>query len=287
MRKVKITGMNGYLGSVISRKLVAKGYMVSGIQRELLYGSTQQLSNELKGSDIIINLAGASILQRWTKKNKEIIYESRVKTTSNLVQAINLLNEKDRPKKFISASAIGIYQSGKLHDENSTIFENGFVGKVAKEWEDSLIKLPDSIQKNIFRIGLVLGKNAKTIKNLLLPFKLGIGGTIGNGKQAFPYIHELDLVNAFVWVIEKFEKSDTFNLVAPECISNKVFTKSLSKNLNRPAFFPVPGFALRIFYGEAASLLLESPAVEPKRLLEEGFRFKFPTIEATLSEIIS
>jgi len=287
MRKVKITGMNGYLGSVISRKLVAKGYMVSGIQRELLYGSTKQLSNELKGSDIIINLAGASILQRWTKKNKEIIYESRVKTTSNLVQAINLLNEKDRPKKFISASAIGIYQSGKLHDENSTIFENGFVGKVAKEWEDSLIKLPDSIQKNIFRIGLVLGKNAKTIKNLLLPFKLGIGGTIGNGKQAFPYIHELDLVNAFVWVIEKFEKSDTFNLVAPECISNKVFTKSLSKNLNRPAFFPVPGFALRIFYGEAASLLLESPAVEPKRLLEEGFRFKFPTIEATLSEIIS
>jgi len=287
MQKVKITGINGYLGSIISNELVARGYMVSGIQRELLYKPAKELSNELKGSDIIVNLAGASILQRWTKKNKKIIYESRVKTTSNLVQAINILTEKDRPKKFISASAIGIYQSGKLHDENSTIYDNGFVGKVVKEWEDSLNKLPGSIQKNIFRIGLVLGENAKTIKNLIPFFKLHLGGPIGSGKQAFPFIHEKDLSQAFIWAIEEFNKHGTFNLVAPEQISNAEFTKILAKKLRTSAFIPVPGFMLRTIFGKASTLLLKSPVVEPKALLKEDFQFEFPTINLALSDILA
>ena len=287
MRKVKITGINGYLGSFVARELVTRGYMVSGVRRELLYGTTQKLSNELRGSDIIINLAGASILQRWTKKRKKIIYDSRIKTTANLVQAINMLDENDRPKKFISASAIGIYQSGELHDENSTFLDNSFVGKVVKEWEDSINDLPGSVQQNIFRIGLVLGKNAKTIKKLLPFFKIGLGGSLGSGKQAFPFIHEKDLSRAIIWIIEDFNKNGTFNLVAPEQITNSDFTSSLAKELSTHAFIPVPAFILKMMFGEASSLLLKSPIVEPKLLLSEGFEFEFPTIDFTLSDILT
>jgi uncharacterized protein (TIGR01777 family) len=173
------------------------------------------------------------------------------------------------------------------HDETSTRYETSFVGKVVQDWETTLNKLPDAIQKNIFRIGLVLGKEAKTIKNLLLPFKLGLGGKIGSGKQAFPFIHESDLINAFIWVVEDYKKIGTFNLVAPEKISNADFTKALAKKLNRPAFVSFPHFMLRMIFGEAASLLIESPIVKPKALMDEGFKFVYPTVEAALSEILA
>jgi len=283
---IKITGLNGYLGRLISRDLKERGHMVSGIDRNSLYSPGSILETEIKSSDVIINLSGAPILKRWTEKNKKTIYESRITTTTNLVQAINVLEPEQRPKKFISASAIGIYQPGISHDEISTRYENKFVGKVVQDWEKCLNGLPDSIQLNIFRIGLVLGKNAKTIKNLRIPFNLGLGGKIGSGKQAFPFIHEKDLVKAFVWVVEDFNFNKTFNLVAPKKISNSEFTKALAKNLNRPAFMSVPEFVVKVFFGEAASLLLKSPEVEPKALLSNGFMFQFPTIESAISEII-
>jgi len=165
--KIRITGISGYLGIAISNALKKQGHDVKGIERKLIYGSSAILSKEIEGTDVIINLAG----------------ESRVRTTRNLVQAINALPGERQPIKFISASAIGIYKSGFKHDESSTDFNHGFDGIVAKDWEDASNKLPSTIQKNIFRIGLVLGKDAKTITNLLLPFKLGLGATLGNGKQ--------------------------------------------------------------------------------------------------------
>lgn len=284
--QIKITGINGYLGKLISRELMAKGHNVSGIKRELLYGQVSILRTEVINSDIIINLAGAPILKRWTKKNKKTIYESRIKTTTNLVQAINDMEPEERPKKFISASAIGIYQPGLTHDESSNKYEYGFVGKVVQDWEDCLMKLPDSVQTNIFRIGLVLGKNAKTITNLLLPYKLGLGGKIGSGKQAFPFIHEKDLVHAIVWAVEDLSENKITNLVAPEKITNTVFTKQLAKQLNRPAFIPIPELILKLILGKAASLLLVSPVVEPKTLTEYGFEFQFPTIKSALTDIV-
>jgi hypothetical protein len=132
-----------------------------------------------------------------------------------------------------------------------------------------------------------LGKEAKTITNLLLPFKLGLGATIGNGKQPFPFIHEKDLIRAFIWAVEDLDKNETFNLVAPESITNKDFTKALAKALNRPAVFSIPDFVLKLVLGEAAVLLTESPGVEPKNLLEAGFEFTYPDIEKALNEIVS
>jgi uncharacterized protein len=284
--KIRITGISGYLGKKIEEELKKRGHEVLGIERRLIYGSLTTLSKEIEGTDVIINLAGAPILQRWTERKKILIHESRVRTTRNLVKAINLMPQHEQPKKFISASAIGIYKSGFQHNENSANFDEGFVGKVVQDWENASSELPSHIQKNILRIGLVLGKEAKTITNLLLPFKLGLGATIGNGKQPFPFIHEKDVISAFIWAVENSDKSGIFNLVAPENISNKEFTKALAKTLNRPAIFSIPEFVLKVVLGEAAVLLTESPTVEPKNLLEAGFEFRYPEIDSALNEII-
>nr|WP_320022401.1 TIGR01777 family oxidoreductase [uncultured Draconibacterium sp.] len=285
--KIKLTGSSGYIGQLISTDLEKKGHIVSGIKRDLLYGPPTNLQQELRNTDVVINLAGAPILQRWTKKNKEIIYNSRVVTTHNLVKAIIEIPKNERPKKVISASAIGIYKSGNSHTEDSLNFDEGFVGKVVKDWEHELTALPGSLPTIIFRLGIVFGKEAQTVQNMLLPFKLGLGGKIGSGQQAFPFIHEQDVVNAFVWATETLKTSDTFNLTAPESISNKEFTRSFARQINRPAFLAIPAFALKLLFGKAAQLLTQSPEVSSKKLLKAGFQFKYPTIKATLQNIIS
>jgi len=285
--EIRITGFSGYLGIGISEALKKQGHNVLGIERKLIYGSTATLSKNIEDSDIIINLAGAPVLQRWTKRKKTLVYESRVRTTRNLVKAINSLPQDNQPKKFISASAIGIYKSGFKHDENSTNFDDGFIGTVTKDWEEASSGLVKNVQRNIFRIGLVLGKNAKTITNLLLPFKLGLGSIFGKGKQPFPFVHEKDVIAAFVWAVNDLDNSGIFNLVAPEHISNKEFTKTLAKILNRPAFFSIPDFVLKLIMGEVAVLLTESPEVEPKNLIKLGFLFKYPDIKTTLAEILN
>ncbi len=285
--KIFISGINGYLGSLIADELCQSGYEVHGISRSALYGSVSQLSKLINGCDVVINLAGAPILQRWSKKNKQTILDSRVITTSNLVSAINQLPKEQRPERFISASAIGIYRSGATHDENSIDFDNGFVGSVVKSWEKPLDDLPQDVQKIVFRIGLVLGKKAQTITKMLLPFKLGLGASIGNGKQAFPFVHEMDLVRAFIWAVKDYTKNSVFNLTAPENISNKTFTKTFAKQLKRPAFFFIPGFILKLLFGEAAVLLTESPTVSSEKIIQSGFEFEYPDIESTLNDILS
>jgi uncharacterized protein (TIGR01777 family) len=285
--KIKLTGSNGYIGRLISSELLKKGHAVSGINRDLLYGASTNLQKELRNTDVIINLAGAPILQRWTAENKKNIYNSRVVTTHNLVKAIIELPENERPKKVVSASAIGLYKSGDSHTEESTNFDDGFVGEVVKDWEQELRFLPMNVPTIVFRLGIVFGKEAKTIQNMLLPFKLGLGGKIESGEQAFPFIHEQDVVNAFVWATETLETSDTFNLTAPQSISNEEFTQTFARQLKRPAFFTIPAFALKLVFGKAAQLLTQSPKVSSRKLLNAGFNFEYPTIEATLQNIIA
>lgn len=284
--KIKITGSSGYLGNIISKKLRQNGKNPEGIPRELLYAKKGELTDFLRGTDVVVNLAGSPILTKWTEKKKQEIYNSRVETTTNLVKAINELSPETRPKVVVSASAIGIYKAGKTHDEHSTDFDKGFVGKVVRDWEKALEPLNQNIQKVVFRIAPVLGKNSETIKNLRLPFKMGIGGKIGNGKQPFPFVHEKDIAEAFLWAIDVYDKNGIFNLTAPDSISNKTFTKKFASKLNRPALIPVPGFGLKTIYGESANMLIESPQVIPKELQKEGYQFRYPDIDSVLSEIL-
>lgn len=283
--KIVITGINGYLGTLIANELRLKGNTVLGIDRNLSKGSAENLAKFISGSKVIINLAGSNILTRWTKSAKNMIYNSRIDTTKNLVQAINLLNKSERPEVFISGSAIGIYKNGEIHDETSTSFDQNFLGKVVYDWETELTNLPQEIRTLIFRISPVLGKNSKMIKNLKLPFTLGLGGKIASGKQAFPFIHEKDLVKAFSSAInEKWQ--GIYNLSAPEQISNLDFTRMFAHLLKRPAVIPVPGFVLHFIFGEAASMLVASPQVLPKALMDNNFQFEFPEISSTLSDIL-
>ena len=284
--KIIISGKTGYLGSLISAELNKKDHKVFGITRKDLYGPIAKLAEKISGADVIINLTGSTILQRWTAKNKKMIYNSRVTTTKNLVLAIKCLPDKLKPKKFISISAIGIYNSGLLHDEDSTSFDDGFVGTVVKNWEKQLDDLPESIHKVVFRTAIVLGKKSKTITNLLFPFKLGLGATIGNGKQPFPFVHESDVVRAFIWAVEELDRSDLFNLSAPERIDNKSFTKELASQLHRPALFFVPGFLLKILYGKASVILISSPEINAEKIRNAGFDFQYPDIKSALKEII-
>lgn len=283
-KTIVITGQSGYLGSLLSSELGNSGFTVKGIPRAKL-SSAVELAGEIRLCYAVINLAGASILQRWNLKNQKAIYESRVKTTQNLVEAIKSLPAESRPKKLISASAIGIYKNGLLHNEESTEFDEGFLGRVVKDWEKPLNDLPVEVQKVLFRIGVVLGNNAKTIQQLLLPFKLGLGASIGSGKQAFPFIHEKDLVSAFVWAVKKYSKNNTFNLVAPERINNQVFTKELARQLNRPAFLFIPEFILKLVLGKASVLLTQSPEVSAEKIQNAGFSFEYPDIRSALKEI--
>ena len=285
--KIKMAGASGYLGKKVSEELKKNGQTVSGISRKMLYGPVDDLKNELLGADAVYFLAGAPILQRWTKKNKKVIYDSRVVTSRNIVTAIRETAPEKRPKKVVSASAVGIYAIGKTHDESSTDFDSGFVGTVVKDWENEWEKLPENVDLTLFRIGLVLGSGAETIKKMLLPFQFGLGGKIGDGKQPFPFVHENDVLRAFAWGLENKKTKGIYNLAAPGIINNKGFTKALANELNRPAFLTVPEFALQMFFGKAAVLLTESPAVIPANLKKAGFKFEYPSIDKTVKEIVN
>ena len=283
--KIAVSGSNGYIAKNLIPELQEANHEVTHIQRSEL-SDVDQLTKNLSDVDVVISLAGAPILTRWTKANKSEIIRSRIDSTQNIVNAINRLPVENRPGLFISASAIGIYSPDKVHTEESTFFSNDFVAEVVKNWENASDDLNPDVRKVIFRIGLILGKEAKTIKSLVSVIKLGLGGKIGSGKQPFPFIHIVDAIRAILWSIENKNVLGIFNLVAPENIDNKTFTRTLAESLNRPAIFTVPEFILKIAWGEASTLLLQSPQVYPERLLNEGFTFNFPDIQSTIKEII-
>ena len=282
--KIAISGANGYIAKNLAPELKGAGHTVISIERRFLY-NVNQLSELLSDSEVVINLAGAPILQRWTAANKKEIVKSRIETTQNIVNAINGLPDNKKPHTFISASAIGIYSSGMTHTEDSNSYSTDFVGEVVKNWESASVKLSPKVRRVVFRIGLIMGKEAKTIQNLMPIFKLGLGGKIGSGKQPFPFVHIYDVVNAILWGIENEQAKGIYNLIAPDNIDNKTFTRILANSLNRTAFFTVPEFMLKLVLGEASSLLLQSPQVMPERLLNEGFMFLFPEIKSCLAEI--
>jgi uncharacterized protein (TIGR01777 family) len=283
--KIAISGSYGYIAQNLIPELEEANHMVMRIPRSEL-GDVDQLTNKLLDVDVVISLAGAPILQRWTEANKNEILRSRIDSTQNIVHAINRLPLEHRPGLFISASAIGIYSPNEIHNEASTSFSNNFVAEVVKSWENATDELNPNVRKVIFRIGLVLGKDAKTIESLVPLIKLGLGGKIGSGKQPFPFVYISDAISAISWSIENKNAHGIYNLVAPENIDNKTFTKTLAESLNRPAIFTVPEFILKLTLGEASALLLQSPQVNPERLLNEGFTFNFPDIKSCINEIV-
>ncbi|CAA6816410.1 MAG: Cell division inhibitor [uncultured Campylobacterales bacterium] len=261
-------------------KHLKKEYKVIKITRND-YNSLQKLEYIVSCADVVINLAGANIVKRWTPKYKKVLINSRVDTTKNLVTAINRVANK--PSLLISTSAVGIYNNIDIHTESSKNYSTGFLGVLAKNWEDEALKANTKIA--ILRFGVILG-NGGILEKIKLPFKLGLGGTLGSGKQDFSFLHIEDLLRAYKHIIENENLDGTFNLVSPTHITNKVFTKTLGKVLNRPTILPVPKFVLRLALGEAVSVVAKGQKVLPQKLLESGFEFKYKTILDTLTSIL-
>jgi len=283
--RIAISGVRGYMSKNLCAELNKLHHTIIPLERHILYDKNE-LIKRIADTEVVINLAGAPILQRWTKTNKSEIYISRIETTKNITNAINNLPDQKKPKLFISASAIGIYTSNLVHTEESELFSSDFVGKVVNDWEKASAELSPAVRKVIFRIAPVIGKEAQIINKILPIFKAGLGGKIGTGKQPFPFIHITDVVNAILWSIQNPEAQGIYNLSAPENITNKQFTRTMSKLIGIPAFFTIPGFVIKLAYGKAASLLLESPIVYPQRLINAGFIFIYPDIHTCLNEII-
>jgi uncharacterized protein len=284
MKKIVISGANGFVGTHLSDFLSQHGYTIDRLSRSDLSLSDNELSDRLNGVFAVINLAGAPIIKRWTPMYKEELYTSRIRTTQNIANAIRLTTIK--PKVFISTSAVGIYKNKTQNTERAAQYDLGFLAKICKDWEASALTIIKITRTVIFRLGVVMSREGGVMKNLLPVFRMGLGGPISNGNQGFPWIHLDDLLHAYLYIIEHPETEGIFNLTAPEMITNNQFTKSLASVVRRPAIIPVSPFMLKMRYGEGAVALTEGAFVEPLRLNESGFEFRYPKIEDALKEIV-
>ena len=301
--KVFLTGATGFIGSNLVKRLLSdehevvcyvrnieKARKVLGPKPQLLQTTAfdNHLIATIERCDAVINLAGEPIIKRWTKKNKKKIYNSRVNLTRKLVSLMDRC--KTRPRVFISASAVGYYgnRGNEILTEKSSK-SSGWLSHLCNQWEKFSYpshsgSLVDTRFVNL-RTGIVLG-NGGALKKMLLPFKLGLGGILGNGNQWMPWIHIDDMVEIIVASISNEKIYGPVNCVAPNPVTNKEFTKQMGRTLRRPTIFPVPGFILKIIFGEAACVLLDSQRVEPKLLYKAGFVWKFSKLDKALEDLL-
>ncbi len=279
--KVAISGASGFVGNFLCNFFAKKGFEIAKIGIKDFDGN---LSAKLEGADIVINLAGAPIIGRWSEEYKEVLTSSRLDTTKKLVDAIGALSKK--PEIFFSTSAVGYYEEGD-NDEYNYKKADDFLGNLCEKWEAEASKISEyGVKVVTMRFGIVIGKGGGALSQMLPIFRAGLGGNIGSGKQGFSWIHLSDLANA-IWFIYEKKLFGVFNFTAPNPTTNAGLTKALGAALHRPTIFPVPEFALRLIYSEGAKVLTSGQKVYPKRLSEEGFVFGFETIDKAVVDAVS
>jgi uncharacterized protein (TIGR01777 family) len=238
--------------------------------------------------DVIINLAGAPIFRRWTPEAKKAIRESRVLTTRNLVEGLAGAGGEER--FLLSTSAIGYYGS-RGDEELQEDSEPGedFLATVAGEWESEALRAErHGVRVCCCRFGIVLGKDGGALGEMLPLFRKGLGSPLGSGKQWVSWIHEQDLVRIYLFLMERSDVSGPVNCTAPHPVTNREMTKHIGEALGKPTFMPsVPGFMVKMMMGEFGSVLLGGQRVLPRRLLELGFQFQFPTMEEALADLLA
>ncbi|MEA3445537.1 MAG: TIGR01777 family oxidoreductase, partial [Bacteroidota bacterium] len=258
--RIVIVGASGLIGSELKAMFASLGHEVVPVDRKYFKLNIHDFKELFRDADVLINLAGAPIIKRWTSAYKKKLYKSRIDTTDKIFTAFKLL--KHRPSLYLAASAIGIYNNNdEYHTEQSEQFANDFAGKLVQDWEMSSLQFSGlhNVRTIIMRLGVVLSNNGGAFPKMVRPYKIGLGGRIGNGRQAFSFIHIDDLKKAILLFIENKTMSGVFNLTAPETINNKEFSKALGKALKRPSFFIVPKFILRLFLGKASGIIINVP----------------------------
>ncbi len=295
--RILITGSNGLIGRALISFLTSEGHKIVTLTRSKTQAGGGQIfwdpdasiiaEGDLEGFDAVVHLAGESIVGRWTPEKKGRILNSRIKGTRLLCDTLACL--RSRPTVLVSASAIGYYgdRGDQLLDEQSSV-GSLFLSEVTKAWEDATESaIRSGIRVVNLRIGIVLSRAGGSLATMLLPFKLGVGGRIGSGRQYMSWIAIDDLVGAISHSILADSLRGPVNAVAPNPVTNREFTKTLGRVLRRPTIFPLPAFAARLVMGQMAEeLLLAGARINPSRLLASGYEFRFPDLEGALRHVL-
>jgi uncharacterized protein (TIGR01777 family) len=296
--QVFITGATGFIGRKLTARLRGAGHQVTAWVRDEsrargllgpevgLAPAPAGLREAIAKADAVINLAGEPVSARWTPSRKQAIVESRVKQTSAIASAI--AQASSRPAVFISASAVGYYgDRGDEIVEDDDPPGNDFLATVCRNWEAAALEAAKSgVRVFIPRIGIVLGADGGALARMVMPFRLGMGGPLGSGRQYVPWIHLNDQLAVMMAALEDLRMSGPMISAAPNPVTSRELAKAIGTVLNRASFMPVPTIALRILLGEAAAMVLTGQRVRPRRLEQSGFTWRYPMITAALTDLL-
>lgn len=299
--RVIITGGTGMIGQALGADLVADGYEVIALSRNPATAEVPQgvraerwdartaegWSSLAEGAVAIVNLAGAGIAdKRWTEARKQVILESRQFAGEAVVAAVEAAG--DKPGVVVQASAVDYYGprgSETITEDNAP--GNSFLSQVCIPWEASTKAVETmGVRRTVARLGIVLSDEGGALPRMALPFRFFAGGPVGSGHQWFSWVHLTDTVRALRYLIENPDTSGAYNVTAPNPLPNAKFSRALGRAMNRPSWLPVPGFALRLLFGEMADMLLTGQRVIPQRLQLAGFRFRFEEAEPALRDLL-
>lgn len=293
-----ITGGTGFIGHALIKTLTEQGHALTVLSRSpdkvaRLFGPNVKALGSLEqlGADdsfqAVVNLAGAPLLDaRWTEARKQLIRSSRIGLTEQLVAAIERMAVK--PELMISGSAIGYYgnRGDTVLTEQSPAHDD-FPARLCADWEAAALQAERlGVRVCLIRTGLVVGEDGGFLQRMLLPFRLGLGGRLGDGRQWMSWIHRRDWIDIALAMISDTSMRGAYNATAPNPVTNAEFTRVLAQCLNRPALLPVPAWAMKLLMGEMAELVLGSQRVIPERLLAQGFKFEYADVGAALNEVL-
>lgn len=295
---ILVTGGTGFIGQRLCPELLARGYSLTVLSRQAeadvkarcgKVGALHSIADvaSVGRIDAVINLAGEGLTDaRWTTSRKQILRDSRIALTRELVQTLSKREQK--PEVFISGSAVGFYGShgGEPVTEDAPVTDE-FSHHLCADWEQEAQASREwGARVCLSRTGIVLGADGGALGKMLLPFRLGLGGRLGDGQQYMPWIHRDDVVKALIWMLETPSASGAYNVVSPHPVTNREFTRALGKAVHRPTLFPVPAMVLRLALGELSTLLLEGQRALPARLQEAGFDFEHPELDEALHSLV-
>lgn len=295
---ILITGGSGLIGQHLIGSLIQTKNHITVLTRDSVKSARtlpigvnliESLSQKnIDNHEVVINLAGEPIAdRRWSDTQKQKICLSRWQITTQLAELIK--NANTPPKVFISGSAIGIYgrQGNEKIDESYTNYHQEFTHDVCKKWEQVALEAASAQTRvALLRTGIVLDTHGGALAKMLLPFKLGIGGKIASGQQFMSWIHIEDMVAAILHIMNTQTLAGAINITSEHAVSNQEFAKTLARTLYRPSVFTTPSFILKALFGEMADLLLFGQNVIPQKLVNTGFTFKYPTLDAALNNLI-
>ncbi len=291
---ILITGGSGFIGRALCPQLTQAGHELSVLTRDPAKAAAVldgvHLIERLAQAgrvDAVINLAGEPLAEgRWTAQRKQAFRDSRIGTTTALLQWIEA--QAQRPRVLVSGSAIGYYgpRDDTPLDESSSTGAD-FAAQLCRDWENEALKAESlGLRVCLLRTGVVLGRDGGALAKMLPPFKLGAGGPMGDGRQWMSWVHRDDLVRLIQWLLEQEMAHGPYNGTAPQPVTNRVFARTLAGVLQRPGLVTTPAFALKLMFGEMSKLLLTGQRVLPAQAQAQGFQFRHPQLEAALRDLL-